>query len=85
MTRDEIIRQAVINIKEGKMREAPKLTSLDQLKNLSNDDLALWIDQELPWAVMHMRHGIGSKKHLDDAAQWIVAALNEATSRIKSK
>ena len=85
MTRDEIITKSVTNIRERKMKEAPELTSLDQLTALSNADLALWIEQEVPWAVQHMRHRLGSQKHLDEAERWTIAALKEAASRLKRK
>jgi len=85
MTRDEIITKAVTNIRERKMKEAQELTSLDQLTALSNADLALWIEQEIPWAVQHMRHRLGSQKHLDEAERWTIAALKEAASRLKRK
>ena len=85
MTRNEIITKAVTNIRERKMKEAPELTSLDQLTALSNADLALWIEQEVPWAVQHMRHRLGSQKHLDEAERWTIAAIKEAASRLKRK
>jgi hypothetical protein len=67
------------------MKEAQELTSLDQLTALSNADLALWIEQEIPWAVQHMRHRLGSQKHLDEAERWTIAALKEAALRLKRK
>jgi len=85
MTRDEILLTAVNNIKERKMKETPELTSVQQLTALSNADLALWIEQEIPWAVQHMRHRLGSQKHLDEAERWTIAALKEAASRLKRK